>query len=44
MFTTDERMELVQKMTAGMDGVVVDTFDGLIVDYAATNEGEGRSS
>ncbi len=34
MFTLQERVTLVKEATAGMRGVTVDSFDGLIIDYA----------
>lgn len=34
LFTIPERMELLRRVTKDMDNVVVDTFDGLLVDYA----------
>jgi len=34
MFTADERVELLEQITAGIPNVVVDRFDGLLVDYA----------
>lgn len=34
IFTTDERVELIQTATVHLPRVEVDTFDGLIVDYA----------
>ena len=34
LFTVDERVALLQKSVAGWDNVVVDSFDGLLVDYA----------
>ena len=32
-FSTSERVKLAEACTAGLDGVAVDTFDGLLVDY-----------
>jgi len=32
-FTVDERTEMLREVTAGLDGVVVDSFTGLLVDY-----------
>lgn len=34
LFTRDERVRLVGEVVAGMDGVQVETFDGLLVDFA----------
>ncbi len=34
LFTTEERVEMLGKLCAEMDRVVVDSFDGLLVDYA----------
>ncbi len=34
LFTTEERVEMLAKLCAEMDRVVVDSFDGLLVDYA----------
>ncbi|MCX5782971.1 MAG: pantetheine-phosphate adenylyltransferase [Elusimicrobia bacterium] len=33
MFSTQERVELIKKSVAGMSGVKVDCFKGLLVDY-----------
>ena len=33
-FTVEERMELLRQVTAGYDNVEVDSFQGLLVDYA----------
>jgi len=33
LFDPDQRVELVRRVTAGMDGVEVATFDGLAVDF-----------
>jgi pantetheine-phosphate adenylyltransferase len=33
LFTLDERKEMLQAMTADLDNVVVDTFEGLLVNY-----------
>ncbi len=32
-FTPEERVLLIEKATAGMDNVIVDCFEGLLVDY-----------
>ncbi|MFA5155937.1 MAG: pantetheine-phosphate adenylyltransferase [Candidatus Omnitrophota bacterium] len=34
LFSLKERVELIKKATAGLDGVEIDSFDGLVVDYA----------
>jgi pantetheine-phosphate adenylyltransferase len=34
LFTTDERMEMIAEATADLTNVSVDSFDGLLVDYA----------
>lgn len=34
LFTIPERIELLKRVTKDIDNVVVDTFDGLLVDYA----------
>jgi pantetheine-phosphate adenylyltransferase len=34
LFTVEERVELLKQITAGMPHVKVDSFDGLLVDYA----------
>ncbi len=34
LFTTEERVEMLGQLCAEMDRVVVDSFDGLLVDYA----------
>jgi len=36
MFTRDERVELIRRCTACLPNVVVETSDGLLVDYAAS--------
>ncbi|RNB54596.1 pantetheine-phosphate adenylyltransferase [Brevibacillus gelatini] len=33
LFSVDERVELLRQVTAGMDNVEVDSFDGLLIDY-----------
>ena len=38
MFALDERVAMVKEAVNGMDGVRVDSFDGLLVDYAVRNE------
>ena len=34
LFTIEERVELLQKVTKGIKGVVIDSFDTLVIDYA----------
>jgi pantetheine-phosphate adenylyltransferase len=34
LFTVDERMEMLQESMKDIPGIVFDTFDGLLVDYA----------
>jgi len=34
LFSIKERVDLLKKVTAGMDGVFIDDFDSLVVDYA----------
>ncbi len=34
LFTSSERLELLREVCAGFDNVEVDSFDGLLVDYA----------
>ena len=38
LFTVDERIELVREAVHGWSNVEVDSFDGLLVDYARTVE------
>ncbi|MDQ1496489.1 MAG: pantetheine-phosphate adenylyltransferase [Actinomycetota bacterium] len=35
LFTLDERMDMVRETTAGYGNVIVESFDGLLVDFAA---------
>jgi pantetheine-phosphate adenylyltransferase len=35
LFTLDERMDMVRQTTAGYGNVIVESFDGLLVDFAA---------
>jgi pantetheine-phosphate adenylyltransferase len=35
LFTLDERMDMVRETTVGYGNVVVESFDGLLVDFAA---------
>ncbi|MDQ0215220.1 pantetheine-phosphate adenylyltransferase [Oikeobacillus pervagus] len=34
LFTVEERMELIEKVTASLPNVEIDSYDGLLVDYA----------
>ena len=34
LFTIEERVELLQKVTKGIKGVVIDSFETLVIDYA----------
>ncbi len=34
LFTVEDRMQMLREATAGFDNVSVDSFDGLLVDYA----------
>ena len=34
MFTKEERVEFLRRATAGLDNVEIDSFDGLLADYA----------
>lgn len=34
LFSVKERMEMLKNATSGMDGIIIDDFDGLVVDYA----------
>ena len=34
LFSVQERLDMLKKATAGMDGVVIEDFEGLVVDYA----------
>ncbi|MFT8361757.1 MAG: pantetheine-phosphate adenylyltransferase [Sporolactobacillus sp.] len=36
LFTTEERVAMLKKATAHLDAVAVDSFDGLLMDYAKT--------
>jgi len=38
LFNLEERMQLVRESTAHLKGVEVDTFDGLLVDFAESKE------
>ncbi len=34
LFSTKERLEMLKKATKGLNNVIVETFDGLVIDYA----------
>lgn len=34
LFTIDERLEMIRQATKGIKGVKIETFDGLVTDYA----------
>jgi pantetheine-phosphate adenylyltransferase len=36
LFTVDERLQMIDEVTADLPNVRADTFDGLLVDYAAS--------
>lgn len=36
LFTSDERVELLQRVCAGLPNVEIDQFDGLLIEYAHT--------
>lgn len=36
-FSVEERLEMLKEATRGMDGVEVELFEGLVVDYARAN-------
>ena len=38
MFTIDERVDMIRRITAGYPNVTVDTFDGLLAEYAKRYE------
>jgi pantetheine-phosphate adenylyltransferase len=38
MFTLEERVALLKEASAGMKGVKVESFDGLVIDYARQKE------
>lgn len=40
LFTLEERVAMIQEVTKGLDGVEVDTFDGLLVRYARAKEAQ----
>lgn len=37
LFSLKERVEMLKEVTSGMDGIIIDDFDGLVVDYAKKN-------
>jgi pantetheine-phosphate adenylyltransferase len=40
MFSVEERVSLLKEVTAGLEGVEVSTFSGLLVDYAKQQEAD----
>ncbi len=38
LFTVQERMEMLKKASKGFKGVRIDSFDGLVIDYARKNK------
>lgn len=40
LFTVEERLEMLHDSMAGIDGLEFDTFDGLLVDYAASRNAQ----
>ena len=38
LFTVKERVEFLKKATSGISGVVIDDFDGLVVEYAVVRK------
>jgi pantetheine-phosphate adenylyltransferase len=36
-FTTEERVEMIREITAGIDNIEIDCFSGLLADYVAKN-------
>ena len=36
LFTVQERVDMISELVSGMDGVQVDTFEGLLVDYVVS--------
>lgn len=40
LFTIQERVEMLQEVTAGINGVEVDSFSGLLVDYARSKQAQ----
>ena len=37
LFSVEERLDMLKKATSGMDGVIIEAFDGLVVEYARKN-------
>jgi len=37
LFSADERMSLIQEVTAHLPNIVVDSFDGLLIEYCKTH-------
>lgn len=37
LFTVDERMEMIESVTADIENVCIDSFSGLLVDFAKAN-------
>ena len=37
LFSLEERVQMLKEVTSGIDGVIIDDFDGLVVDYARKN-------
>ena len=38
LFSLDERIEMIQEVTKNLDNIEIDTFDGLLVDYAVQKD------
>ncbi len=38
LFTVDERVEMLKQCTKGIAGIKVESFDGLVIDYARRNK------
>jgi len=38
LFTTEERLEMIQEAVAGMSRVKIDSFEGLLVNYVASKD------
>ena len=38
LFSLDERIEMIQEVTKDLDNIEIDTFDGLLVDYAVQKD------
>ena len=36
LFSTEERVDMIRKVTTGLPNIEVDTFEGLLVDFAAS--------